>query len=233
MKKTVGILLAILCVFTISAGADTLVASFDFGAEALYNGLGPYADQSAQFTFVNDDSGSIGMANDITVELLNGSYFLAGINSNTADDSTDPIALFGDYYVQEGLGDGGDNQGNFKLTGLDINQMYDIYMIAPNGTGLGVNNVYGGDYTVGTKTVSATGGVDGIFTGWVEGRDFAVFHNVGAPTGEFSGTFNRIDSQDHTGIAGIQIVAVPEPATMSMVGFVGLLTLLIRRRFCA
>lgn len=221
MKKTVGFSLAVLCVFTFSAGADTLVASFDFGDEAIFNGFGPYAGESAPFTGVTPATGFIVTANGITLSLTNGAGFYSGINGT---DPFDPIALFGDYYLELG---GGDDQGNFMLTGLDTDQLYDIYIIAPNGTGYGADNVYGADYILGngtadSTTVRATGGVDGLFTGWVEGRDFAVFYSAKADiTGEFSGTFNRISGQPHTGIAGIQIVAIPEPATVGLFGIFG------------
>lgn len=236
MKLNFRRFLGIICCGMILAAhsllAGVLVASFDIGTDAIYSGFGPYTEASVQFTAVSNIDVAA-TANGISFWLYGGTGYFTGLDSS---DPNNPSALFGDYYVQEGPDFLGDNQGNFNIAGLNSEQLYDIYIIAPNGTKWGVGNVYGGDYVVTTGTADETSvratGVESDFSDWVEGRDYTVFRNAMADgSGAFSGTFNRIDEQAHTGIAGIQIVAVPEPTTMGLVTLVGGILLLVRRSF--
>ena len=207
--------------------ARTIKASFDIGNGALYTGAGPATTATTTWTRIDDTTGNKNTVNGITVEVFAGSGY--SDPPNTADPG-DPDDLVGDFTLQNG----GDGQGGWKITGLDPDSEYEIYMIAPDGTGWGDTNVYGADYTalVGSAnlaTVTATGGTAAPFTDFVEGVDYAVFTGVQSDaTGEFSGTYNRIDGQPHTGLAGVQVVLVPEPATMSLLALGGIA--MLRRR---
>jgi len=206
-----------------------LIASFDMGSDAAFNGVGPFGGPNTSataFAKISAATSDQATQNGVTARVFNGSGY--STPNSAGSELTD------DYAYQGG---GGDNQANWEITGLDSNTIYDIYMVSSDGTGFGPTNIYGADYTMtdGTAdqtTVRATGGTTEAFADFVDRRDYAVFTNVVPDgTGKVAGTYNLIAGQPHTGLAGIQVVNVPEPASfvLLMLGVCGLLGFSRRR----
>jgi hypothetical protein len=191
--------------------ATQLLASFDVGNDGLaYTGIGPAGGPSTTFTKVSSTSSTLG-ANGISFRVFNGTGFS---NANVGNE------LMDDYYYQ--VGGGSDQQGNFQVSGLDDSLLYDLYLIASDGTGWGAGNIYGADYIINGQTQRATGGnANGAnpVAVWVDGIHYARFHGIPSIGGVIDGTFNIITGQPHAGIAGLQVVgyAVPEPASWLLV----------------
>ncbi len=208
--------------------ARTIKASFDIGNAAIYTGTGPAGGASETWAQVGSTTANKNTVTGITLEVSHGTAYH---DSGGTGDPHD--ALVQDYHLQAG---GGDGQANYQITGLDPDSTYEIYMIAPDGTGNGDTNVYGADYTVDIGTADdvslrATGGTADAFTEWVDGRDYIVFTNARSDVnGEFSGTYYQIAGQPHTGLAGVQVVLVPEPATMSLLALGGIAMLRRKRK---
>lgn len=194
-----------------------LVASFDVGTDPAFNGVGPFGGPTTPATpFVKINSGNPTAGPEgITAQVFNGFGF---------STPNSPGSELTDDYVYESAPTGRDGVGGWRITGLMPGHLYDIYIAAPDGTGFGAANIYGGRYrmTVGSADqldAIATGGTTEAFVDFVDGRDYAVFTNVQPDSnGVVAGTYNYIPGQPHTGIAGFQIVetAVPEPATLAL-----------------
>ena len=194
-----------------------LVASFDVGTEPAFTGVGPFGGPATPAgTFVKINSGSPTAGPEgLTAQVFNGLGF---------STPNSPGSELTDDYVYESAPAARDGVGEWRITGLMPGHLYDIYIAAPDGTGFGATNVYGGRYrmTVGGADqldAIATGGTTETFFDFVDGRDYAVFTNVQPDSnGVVAGTYNYIPGQNHTGIAGFQIVevGVPEPATMAL-----------------
>lgn len=122
---------------------------------------------------------------------------------------------------------------NTALTGgeaIVLGQLYDIYIYAcGDNTGASTFKLTqtAGDIT---KTANYVGGFDGVYT---EDVDYVKFSGV-LPTATANGAEFAFewgsDGASSAAINGIQIVAVPEPATIGLVGLAGAGILFIRRR---
>jgi len=108
-----------------------------------------------------------------------------------------------------------------SLTGL-AGSLYDVYVYAPCHS-----SVYTGDFTVnGTAVSSIPGSVNSTL---IEGTNYKRIQNIFVSGGTM--TFSSTSSSGYSGVAGLQIVAIPEPATAMILGLGGALIALYRRFF--
>ncbi len=173
----------------------------------------------------------------------------AGHSSYAATDPSGTGALMGDYGVyangtnyafnaafkiQNTLIQWDNDIGGFTNVQtsayvMSTSDVFDIYVYAGRE---------GGTYTLGSssgsETLSATaaGDWDGVFD---EGSDYVVFRNVSGLT-DWTGNVwfdftMSLNPGETSTISGMQIVQVPEPATIGLIGFAGAGVLFVRRRF--
>lgn len=82
-------------------------------------------------------------------------------------------------------------------------------------------------FTATSNGVTLNGSITSNKTSWVEGSSFWVLHNVSPVDGNVA--FSVTSTSNFTWLNGMQLVAVPEPASMSLLALGGL-GLLARRR---
>lgn len=126
---------------------------------------------------------------------------------------------------------GGANSTTFTLTGIPYLQ-YDIYVYFGSDTAGRTGTVSDGtttyDFSAMGSAALASGGtfVQTTDTGGSNpSADYAVFSSLSGSSKTITATIPAFG-----GLAGIQIVAVPEPATLTLVGLGGLAMLVLVRR---
>lgn len=219
MQSSLVILAA--CVLAAGTSSATLISSFDLGNGTLFVGEGP-ANLGNPVTFTAapgpGEGPFVDASTGVGIRVFNGTGY---INVGGAGEQ----ALVNDFVYDSGPGGNGD----WQVSGLNDSLFYDLYFIAPNGQTFGATNVYGGIYTTGAVSAGATGST-ATFGGWQEGVNYAVLRNVQSSGGLVTGTYASNPGSANPanyGIAGVQVVAVPEPGTLTLLA----LGLVLRLRF--
>jgi len=211
---------------TMQQGAASLIVSFDLGNGATYEGDGPAnpgesvlwtkAPGPGEGPFTDADSG-------VGVRVFNGSGYI-----NTT--SSGVLGLFNDFVFDSS---GPSGSADWQVSGLNDLLSYDLYFIAPNGQQFAASNVYGGVYVSGSESAGATGATN-VFTAWEEGVNYAVLRNLSPTSGVIAGNYlsnPASTNPNNYGIAGVQVVAIPESNTFGLLGLgmCGLLWHRVRR----
>ena len=206
------------------------------GISPAYVGTGPAADTGTTWNMVaGGDSGvnwgtsfvasslktSTGVSTGVSIN--NNSYYQAhyfikpgfGVGTNGInDDSYDNL-------TRSFMG----NLTSLTISGLEANTPYDLYVVMAGNHDVYENPGRNGTATVGDVTLSTTGSPDAR-TSLLEGRDYVLFHPASTETGQI--TLELSPNSQYSMINAIQIVTVPEPATLGML--VGGVALLLNRR---
>lgn len=205
----------------VASGA--LIASFNEGGSS-YAGSGPAGTPTA---WTNNPS--IGPVTDLgsslSYRLVGGWGIGIGINSNGTNFASPMTNTFS-------VGNG---TGTIEISNLDPSQLYDLYVIAGNAEGFAPGNIYGGIYTMSVGTGGSAGatGSAQADASWVAGQNYV---RLGGVLPSQLGVV-RIDATPNPNspnpanfsIAGIQVVAVPEPSSAILFGL-GAACLLFCRR---
>lgn len=204
-------------------GRCDLISSFDLGNGNTYTGGGP-ANPGDSITWTKAAGPGEGPFSDpgtgVALRVFNGTGYI-----NTA--SAGALALFDDFIYDSGIG----GTANWEIQGLNNALAYDLYFIAPNGQQFAANNVYGAIYSSGVQSAPATGATN-TFSGWTEGANYAVLRNLTPTGGTIAGLYSQnpaSQNPNNFGIAGVQVVAVPEPGTAAL-SLLGLLLAATRRK---
>lgn len=108
---------------------------------------------------------------------------------------------------------------SIDITGLAVNSLWDVYVFGADS-----NEAAGSTFTIGGTTLNNSGVPNATAT-WTDGLNYSKFSSVDAGAlGAFTIT------RDAGPINGFQLVLVPEPATLGLVGLGGLLMLVRSRR---
>lgn len=134
------------------------------------------------------------------------------------------------------VGDGSDAlftiyTDNTALTGglaINAGQQYDVYIYAQGDTAGATTFSLKQDSGDIVQTATTAGGFDGT---WTEGVNYVKFSNVTATSWANGGELAINWGGSNSAINGIQIVQIPEPATIGLIGIVGAGAIFVRRRF--
>lgn len=146
---------------------------------------------------VDDLVDSLGVATTVDLELTSGWY--RAFNS----------ALTGNNLQREWIFANNPSVGVATLKGLNPATTYDLYLIAATRDTL---------FTIGNTTKLATAGVNANIAGWADGVEYVVFQSL-TPDSNGQLVFNLAGNTGETAgeLAGLQLVAVPEPSTALLV----------------
>lgn len=143
---------------------------------------------------------------------------LAASNFNGADTVNGSgftgNGLLGDYLINDK-----NSTATLTLENLTPGQVYELYLFGNHGFGSGV------EFTINSASQSTTGGTSGA-TPFVLERDYVVFESL-QPNGSNELVISLTNSTTQV-FNGLQLVAVPEPASAALL--VGGLTLIVARR---
>lgn len=156
---------------------------------------------------------------DVSADNGGNSAFFGWGNPNVTTDVLENYTA-----VHNGFGGALVGPATITISGLAANGAYDLHFVS-----LGDDAGQGGSFTIGgdTKTAAATDASNSVLT---EGDNFVSFTNVLADgTGEVSVTWTTLTGSGFGVLNGFQIVEVPEPASLALIGG-GLLALASRRR---
>ena len=130
-----------------------------------------------------------------------------GVNSDPAH-SGDLAALLDDNFYSNP-----NTSWSFTITGL-TDGYYDIYYYAPSNAGVDTGN-----FTLNGNAISSITGDDG--NGFTEGVDWEVYSYLDITAGSLTAVSASVD--DFQGLAGLQIVEVPECSAqgMTLLGLIG------------
>ena len=225
MKNSVNLFLAVMLTgFLGTSASATLIVSFD-KENPLYTGGGPAGNPADNGdTWIVYSGFAPGGATGNGVNLL----LTANWNQGFSWDSPTAFQGLSDDFM---LSNNPSQPATFRLSGLDNSKVYDVYIIAPNPTQF--TSPYGGLYTSDGQTVGATGGQVND-TAWIEGQNYAVLKNLAPSSGiiDVSAVRNPASpNQEWFGFAGVQVVEVPEPTSLVLLGAGGTLLLMRQRRF--
>lgn len=186
----------------VTTASAALIASFDYGTPQ-YSGAGP-AGSDATWGW-NADVYATLTDNGVNSRLVSNWPF-GQFNAN----SVTSFQNLTDDYVWNSSG-----VAQIELSGLDNQERYNVYVIAPNASGDG--RQFGGEYTINSVSASAVGGVVNEST-WIEGQNYVVFHNLAPASGTLDLSVGLVGTQERFGVAGIQVATVPEPVSMVLLG---------------
>lgn len=182
----------------VTTASAALIASFDYGTPQ-YSGAGP-AGSDATWGW-NADVYATLTDNGVSSRLVSNWPF-GQFNAN----SVTSFQNLTDDYVWNSSG-----VAQIELSGLDNQERYNVYVIAPNASG--DSRQFGGEYTINSVSASAVGGLANEST-WLEGQNYVVFRNLAPVSGTLALAVGLSGTQERFGVAGIQVATVPEPAAM-------------------
>ncbi len=175
---------------------------------------------------VLDDSGTAGVWSNLGRTDVGTDLSDSDGNATTVDIDMGPIGSWNGAnsplvvptdYVWTGA------TNTFAFTGLSAGQEYEVAFLG-----------HGNDLT---STIWTMGGVsktnapvDLSKTVWVEGENYNTFTFTADGSGEATGTW-QAGSGTAGAVGGLQIAAIPEPATLGLVATLGGALLFLRRRF--
>ena len=213
MKKL--IVVAVLCVLCASVQAAVINIDMEkSGAEVTFSGQGAYLDAGNDYwNSAPGGEASAMLQSDVTT--LTAVAITTGSGSGH-DYGSAGHAMLGDYNYTR------DNPSTISISGLAVSQAYGLYVY------LGGDNT--GQITTVTldgRTITQTSAYQGTdYVQGPEGNWMYIWADTDA-AGVIDGTFDAADGR-YGAIRGLQIVEVPEPATMLLLGLGGLF--LKRRR---
>jgi hypothetical protein len=205
MKRLIFVLV---CAIVFSGSVMAGVVNVDFGAAGLYSGTAAASDTGTTWnqgvwngTTPNlmESDGTTVSTVDVTITNPQ-SYYATGITSTLMKDYI--YRLNGTIFVD--------------ISGLAENADYDLYLYSAGGAA-------GATFTFGTETATASGSP--AAEPWTLGGNYVVLSVTSDAAGEISGEFSN--GTNYATLNGMQIVPVPEPATMALLG---LGALVLRRR---
>lgn len=202
------------------AASGALIASFNEGNASGYTGTGP-AGVAATAWVDNTFIGVIDPGSGLSYRLVSGWGIGIGLNSGGANFASPMTNTFS-------VGNG---TGTIEISNLDPSKIYDLYVIAGNAEGFAPGNVYGGIYTVSAGTGGSAGATGGTQAdvGWVNGQNYVRLGGVlPDPAGVVQIEATPNSNSPNYSIAGIQVVAIPEPSSAILFGL-GAACLLFRR----
>ena len=133
-------------------------------------------------------------------------------------------ALMTDFGYQQTLGTGGPDS-TFTINNLNPSLTYDLYLYGQNGGYANTATIF----TIGGIPQTATNATNAVTT-FVQHTNYVLYSGlVPSGAGTISGTFNDAAPANNAAFNGLQIVEVPEPAALPLVGVAGLLVLRRRR----
>jgi hypothetical protein len=216
--------------FARSRGLDTLGGALlveasdlniDFGNAdgGPSSGFGAAAGQAGSWNVIADGNQQslvnlAGLTTSAQITVTASSF--AGANSDPAH-SGDLAALLDDNFYSNP-----NTSWSFTITGL-TDGYYDIYYYAPSNAGVDTGN-----FTLNGNAISNIPGDDG--NGFTEGVDWEVYPDLDITAGSLTAVSSSIN--EFQGLAGLQIVAVPESSAwrMTMLGLVGVAAVCRMRR---
>jgi len=114
----------------------------------------------------------------------------------------------------------GADLGTFTISGLASGGAYNVALIGSGDLET--------EFTLGGTTITASGG--SANSGFVDGVSHVYFSGVTATGGEITFTTRASGGTGNGALAGIQVQAVPEPASAALLLGLGSIALILRRR---
>lgn len=236
------LLLSLTLSTAVLAGAEAQVISFNYGG---YNGatslvpsggsagvvLSPFWNNSSLTTgsgLLNDSGVATSLAYSLTTPSAWGGWAISGTTPAQDADGSYNMAMLNEYY--NSASDYG-NPETLSLTGVPYAQ-YNLYVYFSSDTAgrSGTITLGSTTYDFVTEGSAAIGGPNALFaqstdtTGANPSANYVIFSGL---TGDSTATLNIGTGG---GISGFQVVAVPEPGMMALVGLTALVGLGVRRR---
>ncbi|WOO41585.1 hypothetical protein [Rubellicoccus peritrichatus] len=192
-------------------------------ADQAYNGatpVSPFAYSGSTWNNVNVSSGSTTASALTDTDGVGSSVEIAWTGSNSWSFDNTSLDLIDNYSWSNNA------SNTITFSGLGANTQWDIYIVSQ-----GDSATQGGSFTLAGNTQESSGATPSL-TDWTEGSNYVRFANISADgSGEIAGTYTFATGGDNAVINGFQLVAIPEPFTMSMIlGATSLAVVLVRRR---
>ncbi len=202
------------------AQSDGAVVNFQLKwGGSTYTGTGAYTGDSGTYwnaangwditplnSFQSNVKDSSGTASSVTLA-LSYSGTTGGFNDSNASSGGASNYLTRQYlYARSG------GTITYTIGGLSANHAYSIYLFGSNGS-------YGSDkssFTINGSTLTTSNSKLGTFS-WVSGTNYVVLNVVANASGIISGTMTNVTGSEGA-FNGLQVVDVPEPATLTIVG---------------
>ncbi len=205
----------------VASSAEAVVFNIDFGTS--------YSNPLQDYAAVGVAGRWNWIQNGVEKELYDGDYTFQAtpvMLTVSADDyqgsslSTD--ALFSDFFYSNG---GSDPSWSVAISGLS-DGTYDVYYYAPHHP-----YAVTGDFTINGVGVSSISGASVAAGSLVKGSSWDVAQGVVVSGGTLTLQAKSMPTADFIGLAGLQIISIPEPATYAaLMGGAVLLGAMVWRR---